>query len=72
MYIILLQNSDISSVVVVFSGGFLSFSQLEFQFPNFYLPHFAPTTRESETLEHDDIILVLRILVLLEHEYIER
>lgn len=45
MYIILLRNANISSILVIFSDDFLFFSKLSFNF------------KENEEATNDDIIL---------------
>ena len=51
MNIILLQESDICSILVIFSDGFSVFSKLESQFKKLCLSYFAPIIGESEILQ---------------------
>ena len=51
-YITVLQKFNIYSILAIFSDEFLFFSKFKFYFFKFYLSHFNPFTKESETLQH--------------------
>ena len=51
-----MHNTDICSILMIFSDGFSLFATLEFQLPYFYFPLFAPIGHD-DMITHDSITM---------------